>query len=131
MHDVIAMERAALDRWGKGDPGGYLEITAPDASYFDPIQDKRIDGVDAIRAMLDPFVGKIKVDRYDMIDPRVQQYGDAALLTFNLISYRDETPISSWNSTEMYARVDGQWRIVHSHWSYIMPDLKHVASEVA
>jgi ketosteroid isomerase-like protein len=131
MHDIIAMERAALDRWGKGDPGGYLEITAPDASYFDPIQDKRIDGLGALRAMLEPFVGKITVDRYDMIDPRVQEYGDAALLTFNLISYRDESPISSWNSSEMYARVGGQWRIVHSHWSYIKPELKGGVSEVA
>ena len=131
MHDIIAMEHAALDRWGKGDPGGYLEITAPDASYFDPIQDKRIDGLGALRAMLERFVGKIKVDRYDMIDPRVQEYGDAALLTFNLISYRDESPISSWNSSEMYARVGGQWRIVHSHWSYIKPELKGGVSEVA
>ena len=129
MHAIIAMERAALDRWGKGDPGGYLEITASDASYFDPIQDKRIDGLDALRAMLAPFVGKIKVDRYDMIDPRVQEYGDAALLTFNLISYRDEVPISSWNSSEMYARVGGHWRIVHSHWSYIKPELKEMVSE--
>ena len=46
-----------------------------------------------------------------MIDPRVQQHGDAALLTFNLISYRvqpvgREVPISSWNASEMYARSD-------------------------
>ena len=52
MHDVIAMERAALDRWGKGDPGGYLEIMAPEVTYFDPIQEKRIDGLDALRTML-------------------------------------------------------------------------------
>jgi ketosteroid isomerase-like protein len=131
VHVIIAMERAALDRWGKGDPGGYLEITADDASYFDPIQDKRIDGLDALRAMLAPIAGRIKVDRYDMIDPRVQEYGDTVLLTFNLISYRDEIPISSWNSTEMYARVSGRGRLVHSHWSYIKPELKNAISEVA
>jgi ketosteroid isomerase-like protein len=131
MHEIVAMERAALDRWGKGDPGGYLEITADDASYFDPIQDKRIDGLEALRTMLAPFVGKIKVDRYDMIDPRVQEHGDAAVLTFNLISYRDEIPISGWNSTEMCARVGGRWRLVHSDWSYIKPVLKDAVSEVA
>ena len=27
---IIRLERAALDRWGKGDPGGYLEIMATD-----------------------------------------------------------------------------------------------------
>jgi hypothetical protein len=29
---IIAMERAALDRWGKGDPQGYVEIMAPDVT---------------------------------------------------------------------------------------------------
>lgn len=33
---IIALERAALDRWGKGDPKGFLETYAPDVTYFDP-----------------------------------------------------------------------------------------------
>ena len=135
MHDVIAMERAALDRWGSGDPGGYLEIMSTEVTYFDPVQEKRIDGLEAMRAMLAPLVGRINVDRYDMIDPRVQQYGDAALLTFNLVSYRTqpdgaEIAISSWNASEMYARVDGRWAIVHSHWSYIKPEISGKVEEV-
>jgi hypothetical protein len=27
---IIAAERAALDRWGKGDPQGYLDTYAPE-----------------------------------------------------------------------------------------------------
>jgi len=33
---IVAMERAALERWGRGDPDGFLDISAPDVSYFDP-----------------------------------------------------------------------------------------------
>jgi hypothetical protein len=29
-----------------------------------------------------------------------------------------------WNSTEVYLRVGGTWKIVHSHWSYTKPELK-------
>ncbi len=32
---ILSMERAALDRWGKGDPSGYLELSSPDVVYFD------------------------------------------------------------------------------------------------
>ena len=32
---IIATERAALDRWGRGDPQGFLEIMAPEVTYFD------------------------------------------------------------------------------------------------
>ena len=134
--DVVAMERAALDRWGKGDPQGYLEIMASEMTYFDPTQEKRVDGRQALAKILEPLTGKIKVARFDMIDPRVQHHGDAALLTFNLVSYvtgpdGKEVAIARWNSSELYGRVEGQWRIVHSHWSYIKPELKQSITEIS
>ena len=127
---IIALERAALDRWGRGDPQGYLEIMAPEVTYFDPSTDKRIDGLPALRAMIEPYTGKIKIDRYEMVNPRVQHHGDVALLTFNLLNYRKlpdgtEQVALRWNSTETYARVGGSWRIVHSHWSFVKPELKN------
>lgn len=129
--EIIAIERAALDRWGRGDPAGYLSIMAADVSYFDPTQSARLDGRRAMTDLLVPLTGKIKIDRYEMLNPTVQRYGDAALLTFNLVSYRKqadgtERAIVRWNSTEAYARQEGRWVIVHSHWSYVKPDLKQV-----
>lgn len=134
--DVEAMERAALDRWGKGDPQGYLAIMANDVTYFDPMQEKRLDGLEAMKKMLAPITGKIKVSRFDMINPKVQRHGDSALLTFNLVSYvtqpdGKELAVARWNSSELYARIDGQWRIVHSHWSYIKPELKQAVTETS
>jgi hypothetical protein len=126
---IIALERGALDRWGKGDPRGYLEIMASEVTYFDPGQDARVDGLESMTALLVPWTGKIRIDRYEMINPQVQSHGDAAVLTFNLVNYRKdgdeaERPVAGWNSTEIYGRVNGQWRIVHSHWSYVKPELK-------
>jgi ketosteroid isomerase-like protein len=134
MVDVEAMERAALDRWGKGDPQGYLNIMADEVTYFDPVQETRVDGIDAMRQMLAPITGRIKVTRFDMINPKVQRHGDSALLTFNLVSYvaqpdGSERAIARWNSSELYALVGGKWCIVHSHWSYITPDLKRPVTE--
>ena len=135
-NEIVAIERAALDRWGAGDPRGYLEIMAPEVTYFDPVQEQRLDGLGAVTALLEAWTGKIKVDRYDMVRPTVQQHGDMALLTFNLVSYRrradgTEDAIAHWNSTELYARLDGGWRIIHSHWSFVKPDLKQPVSEEA
>jgi ketosteroid isomerase-like protein len=131
---IVAMERAALDRWGAGDPRGYLEIMAPEVTYFDPGQERRVDGLRAMTDLLVPLTGKIRVDRYDMVSPLVQQHGDAAILTFNLVSYQQradgtEHAVAHWNSTETYARVDGHWRIVHSHWSFVKPELKQPVTE--
>jgi ketosteroid isomerase-like protein len=131
---IIALERGAPERWGQGDPQGYIEIYAPDVTYFDPVQEKRIDGLDALAAMLAPYTGKIHVDRFDMIDPKVQHHGEIAVLTFNLVSYRTqpegtEVVIARWNATAVYRAMEGTWKSIHVHWSYITPELKTPVSE--
>jgi hypothetical protein len=79
--DVVAFERAALDRWGKGDPDGYLEICANDVTYFDPFTRQRLDGIDALRGWYEQVRGKIRIDRDEMVAPKVQVIGDAAILS--------------------------------------------------
>jgi ketosteroid isomerase-like protein len=102
-----------------------VDIYAPDITYFDPMRDKRIDGLAAMKEYLAPITGQVHVDSYEMIDPKVQQTGDIAVLTFNLVSH-GKTPAGQpfaarWNSTEVYRRTEGQWRIVHTHWSFTKP----------
>lgn len=113
---IIALERAALDRWGRGDPSGYLEISAPDVSYFDPFLARRLDGLEALTAYYETLRGKVRIDRDELIDPRVQAWGDTAVLTFNLIS-RAGAGEMRWNCTEVYRRDPQGWRIVQTHWS--------------
>jgi ketosteroid isomerase-like protein len=134
--EIIALERSALDRWITFDPQGYLDLYAPEVTYFDPNQEKRTDGLEAMKALLAPIKnlkGAIRDARYEMISPMVQQHGDLALLTFNLINYgkvgdQPETVLARWNSTEVYRRIDREWKIIHSHWSYIKPELRQRGS---
>jgi ketosteroid isomerase-like protein len=123
---VIAAERAALDRWGRGDPQGYLQTFAPEITYFDPSQPKRIDGIAAMRDYLLPITGMVKIDRYEMLNPKVQRHGDVAVLTFNLRSHGrspdSQTRVTRWHSTAVYARSGGRWRMIHNHWSFSAPD---------
>lgn len=114
--EIIALERAALDRWGAGDPSGYLEISAPEVTYFDPFIERRIEGLDALSAWYAPLRGTIHIDRYELVSPKVQVYGETAVLTFNLVSHSGAT-IMRWNCTEVYRRGEAGWRIVQTHWS--------------
>ena len=56
----------------------------------------------------------------------------SAVLSFNLTSHTrnpDGTPRTvRWNSTEVYRRIAGKWKIVHNHWSFTRPELKQPAS---
>lgn len=127
--DVIAIERAALDRWGKGDPQGFLTTYAPGITYFDPMQDRRIDGLSSMQALLEPVAGTFRVDRYEMLHPRVQRHGEVAVLTYQLVNYEkrpdgSDHPTTRWNSTAVFHRLDGKWRTIHSHWSFTAPRLR-------
>jgi ketosteroid isomerase-like protein len=131
---IVALERGALERWGKGDPQGFFDIMASDQTYFDPTTPKRIDGQDALKKYIAPFTGKIRIERVEMIDPKVQHSGDLAVLTFNLVDYGAQVDggpkaTARWNSTEVYQRLNGNWMIVHSHWSYVKPVLKELAAQ--
>jgi hypothetical protein len=113
---MIGLERAALERWAQGDPSGFLDLTEHDATYFDPYLEKRLDGLPALRSLYESFRGKFRIDRWEMIDPKVQIIGEAAVLSYNFESHGSEG-WKSWNTTEVYRRTPDGWRIIHTHWS--------------
>jgi ketosteroid isomerase-like protein len=117
---IIALERGALDRWGKGDPDGFLEISDPEVLYFDPFQPHRLNGIEELRKLYNSARGKIHIDHYEIIDPRVQATAELAVLTFNFVSRGSEGEIR-WNTTEVYQLRNGRWRIIHTHWSLTQP----------
>ena len=119
-HDVIALERAALDKWGKGDPGALLGTYAQEITYFDSATKHRIDGHAAMTAYYQPLPGQIMWTRWELIEPKVQQHDDVAVLTYRLNTdgtLNGKPAKTDWNSTSVYARIDGRWQMIHSHWS--------------
>jgi ketosteroid isomerase-like protein len=122
--ELLALERGAMLRWRRGDPTGFLEISAPDVTYFDSGTPRRIDGLDALTRDYRERAGKIRYDVMEFIRPSVQAHGDTAVLFYRFLSthLRDDDSIkrrTPWNCTEVYARRGGVWKIVHSHWSLI------------
>ena len=122
--EVMALESAAMERWRKGDPWGFIEISAAEVTYFDTGTPQRLNGREALKAEYAQREGKIFYDVMDFIDPRVQVCGELAVLAYRFLStclnpdgsVSNRTP---WNCTEVFVRIEGQWKIVHTHWSYI------------
>jgi ketosteroid isomerase-like protein len=117
-HEVILLEERALRRWLNGDPGGFLELCAEDVVYFDPFQERRIDGLAALTAYYESLRGKIRAERFELLNPLVQEVGDAATLTFNFVSFDAKESPMRWNCTEVYRRQGSAWKLIQSHWSF-------------
>ena len=58
--------------------------------------------------------------RFESVDPRVTVSGDAAWVLYRLrmIGKLDGEPLPEQSrGTEIYERIDGEWVMVHGHWS--------------
>ncbi len=122
--EIIAIERAALDRSDKNDVSRFLETSDPNVSYFDPFLEKPIHGREALTAYYKKvFVGEASRTG-EMSNASVQVFGDSAVLTFNYQNKDEKGPLVRWNATEVYRHTKDGWRIVHSHWAYTQPKLK-------
>jgi ketosteroid isomerase-like protein len=126
---ILSLENSAMERWRNGDTMGWIEISAPEVTYFDTGTPKRLDGLAALKAEYAKRAGKINYDVMEFIDPRVQVHGDAAVLFYRFFSTYLNADGSiarriPWNCTEVFSKLAGKWKIVHTHWSYINGERK-------
>ena len=122
--ELMRLESAAMERWRKGDPWGFVELYDPQITYFDTGTTRRINGKEAMVAEYKKREGKIFYDVMDFIEPHVHVCGDMAVLLYRFLSTTLTTDGSilqriPWNCTEVFARGDGNWKIIHNHWSHI------------
>jgi len=122
--DILSLEQAAMERWRNGDPLGFVELSTKDICYVDPGLVKPVCNLDEYRSLMEQAIGKIFYQRSEFINPKVVQVGDAALLSYNYRSTQlspegkviTQTP---WNATQVFFKRQGEWKIVHTHWSFI------------
>lgn len=121
---IMKTEDSAMEAWRRGDPMRWVEISDEEIVYVDPALDAPVVGRKAYARYLEPIKGQVLYDASEYVDPRVAVYGDTAVLTYNYHSLKKDADgtarrTSFWNTTEVYRLVEGAWKIVHTHWSYI------------
>jgi ketosteroid isomerase-like protein len=77
--ELMTLEQAAMQRWRKGDPSGYLDLYAPDVTSFDPGSPLRVDGREAMRSIYKQLEGQISYEVMDFVDPGALS-GDLAVI---------------------------------------------------
>lgn len=122
--EIIGMVKA---QWAAQavDPGNVTEIfknVADDYTEFNGQYSTRIDGKSVSMSLAEP-AGKSPARRVaaEMLNPKVQVYGDAAILTYNfagVIKNKDgELKPFRAKSTRVYAKQGGKWKLVHSNFA--------------
>ena len=122
---ILDIERSINERWNNGDCSGYIETYSEDVTYFDPATEKLLVGRKAVEGHIRRLYQNPQIVRSEYLNPQVSvsDGGDLAVLSYNLRNFVDdqaggEKLLVHWNSTEVYCLIAGEWRIVHSHWSF-------------
>lgn len=116
---VIAREKASADAWQKKDSAFFADFFADDATAF--MAENPYLAVDVkanFLPRLDEYFERFKMHDFMMYNPRVQVYGDVAILTYNemVSGTADGTPFNySGKVTSVYVKKNGTWRAAHSH----------------
>ena len=118
---LIGLEKAALDKWFKGDTSGYETLwSARSFTYFDAVKTERVDDYETIKKFLGSIHGKLFAESYEFVSPRVQAVKDMAILTHQLFSKTNLIDVE-YNVVEVFQKEEGAWRVIHSTWSFIRP----------
>ncbi len=116
--EVLRIERASLDGWLKGNPDPMLASMDSEITYVHIMTEKRLDGLAAVRALVEPYRGRPLYDSYEMADPKTQSGGNVVVLTYVLVQ-RNGASTRRYHATHVYERKSGAWKVIHSHWSAI------------
>ncbi len=103
-----------------GDATTYAETTAEDLSLYEWfVTPHRQDGLDFHLYMIEHHWAGVGGDyRFDLLEPRLQLYGDIAITTYTFMLSQPGTEGVTHrlhNETRVLVRDAGRWKVVHVH----------------
>jgi ketosteroid isomerase-like protein len=103
-----------------GDATTYATLSTEDLSCFEDVCRYRIDGLEFHLTLIRQMAqnAERKPTRFDMLNPRVQVYGETGIVTYTRLMTYDDNGQPRWttcNETRVFVRQDGQWKMAHFH----------------
>jgi ketosteroid isomerase-like protein len=116
---IIAREKASVEAWQKKDKAFYTDFMTDDATFFSS-ESPYLETDPKLNFLpkFDQYVEMFKINDFQMHNPRVQVYGDAAVLTYNStvsVSFGGQPLNYTTKVTSVYVKQGNTWRVVHAH----------------
>lgn len=116
---IIAREKASVEAWQRKDKAFWSDFLADEATYFSPHgpyleTEPKVNFLPKFEEMAEQF----KTVNFQMYNPRVQVYGDVAVLSYNsaaTVNVGGRPFNYTGKVTTVYAKQGNTWRVVHGH----------------
>jgi len=117
--EVIALTYKLWKAENENDMATRNKYIADDYTEFNGSYSTRIDGKTKNFTLTDANLAGGKSLADEMLNPKVQVYGDVAILTYNfagVIKGNDgKLTTSKAKSTRIYVKMNGDWKLVHAN----------------
>jgi ketosteroid isomerase-like protein len=118
-NQVIAREKASVEAWQRKDKAFWVDFLTDDATYFGAMSPYlETDPKTNFLPKFEQYMERFKILDWQMYNPRVQVYGDVAILTYNAASTMDfGGRVMNYTSkiTSVYVKQGATWRVAHGH----------------
>ncbi|MDT4898206.1 MAG: hypothetical protein QOH25_3283 [Acidobacteriota bacterium] len=116
---IIAREKASFEAWRRKDKAFFADYLADDATFFS-FESPYLETEPKVNFLpkFEQYAEMIKFNDYQMYNPRVQVYGDTAVLTYNSsisASFAGQPVNYTAKVTSVYIKQGNTWRVVHAH----------------
>ncbi len=118
-NQIIAREKASFEAWQRKDKSFWNDFMADDATYFSS-QSPYLETEPKVNFLpkFEQYAEIFKFNDFQMYNPRVQVYGDVAILTYNcsVSATLAGQPLNyTAKMTTVYVKQGNSWRVVHGH----------------
>ena len=118
--EVLAVTKAQWAAEMKKNTAEAMKNIADDYTELNSDYSTRVEGKDVASRLGEAFIsGSGSLVAAEMLNPRVQQYGDVAVLSYNFAGVVKDKDGKIENtrakSTRVYVRKGGQWWLVHAN----------------
>jgi uncharacterized protein (TIGR02246 family) len=118
-NQIIAREKASVEAWQRKDKAFFADFMAEDATYFGPNSPYlETEPKTNFLPKFEQYADMIKYTDFQMYNPRVQVYGDTAVLTYNsnvMANFAGQPVNYTGKMTSVYVKQGNTWRVVHGH----------------
>jgi ketosteroid isomerase-like protein len=116
---IIAREKGSFEAWQRKDKAFFADFISDDATMFSWMSPYlEIEPKVNFLPKFEQYAEMIKFNDFGMYNPRVQVYGDTAVLTYNSsisASFGGQPVNYTAKVTSVYVKQGNTWRVVHSH----------------
>lgn len=116
---VIAREKDSVKAWQNKDKAFWSDFLTDDATYFGPMNPYlETDPKTNFLPKFEQYMEQFQILDWQMYNPRVQVYGDVAILTYNsavTANIGGQAVNYTGKVTSVYVKQGGTWRVAHGH----------------